>query len=719
MLQRMLAILLLLLFLAPVGTFKTPADAQEECSAQVQAAVAQLLASCADTAPNEVCYGAGAVQITVGDALEPHIFTTPGERAAIEAVIHITSAPYDPATGELGLALLRLPTEHDIAASAEAVEPSASVMPPAPAGVTVTPTGGTVSTGGALNLRAGPGTNYEVQGTLTGMANVVGQATGTDGYIWYQLESGVWARSDVVSYAAEAVIAAPAAATGTLDVYLLGETRLTVAPTTHTLVLQTGSGPLSCAGLPPHSAFIRAPEGTETGLRLNGAALWLNSGIVVTRDNTNDQRLNIGTLYGGASVQPPEGPSTYIPATYSQSFDTQLVGTLITIQNTAGGATQIYTSWNGSAQPYHQIMGTTPLHTDTAIQPHGQVLAPNQSQQYNCQGIDQNGFPTPIMISGWEAGNGTITSTGQFTGNESGAYYILCYTNGFKHKSTDSVILSPDQQLSGLSLSVPNTQMSLGEQQTVSATVNFPDGSTLPVSAQWSANGGLAIEETGYQATLTATAEGTYEITVTLYLPGDLSLTDTVPVSVTVAKSCGNGVCEPPQETPLTCFTDCDIPGCGDGKCSGIESFLNCPTDCPADDGVDDSGSTSPGTSSYQGEGEIVATSINGEGVRTEIFQSGMVITYYPAEYPKDPSKAGLTVTTYPDNHPTQPGEIHTHYPDGRSAFVEPNGFVHTNYPDEYPADPSKAETYTYEYPDEYPANPDLAGAHSINYPND
>jgi len=49
-------------------------------------------------------------------------------------------------------------------------------------------------------LRSGPGTDYEQQGIL--LANspvpVSGQATGTDGALWWQLSDGRWVRSDLV-----------------------------------------------------------------------------------------------------------------------------------------------------------------------------------------------------------------------------------------------------------------------------------------------------------------------------------------------------------------------------------------------------------------------------------------------------------------------------------------------------------------------------------------
>jgi hypothetical protein len=52
-----------------------------------------------------------------------------------------------------------------------------------------------------VNLRSGPGTDYDKAGTLEAgrTALIVGQATGSDGSVWWKLDSGNWVRSDVVT----------------------------------------------------------------------------------------------------------------------------------------------------------------------------------------------------------------------------------------------------------------------------------------------------------------------------------------------------------------------------------------------------------------------------------------------------------------------------------------------------------------------------------------
>ena len=60
-----------------------------------------------------------------------------------------------------------------------------------------------IGTERGANLRQGPGTEYATQGNLPAKERVdaIGQAVGSAGFVWYQLEEGLWVRSDVVEEA--------------------------------------------------------------------------------------------------------------------------------------------------------------------------------------------------------------------------------------------------------------------------------------------------------------------------------------------------------------------------------------------------------------------------------------------------------------------------------------------------------------------------------------
>lgn len=63
----------------------------------------------------------------------------------------------------------------------------------------------TVSASGNVNLRSGPGTIYSISGTMGGGQSraVIGQMTGTDGFVWWQVQFGSWVCSDVVTTAGD------------------------------------------------------------------------------------------------------------------------------------------------------------------------------------------------------------------------------------------------------------------------------------------------------------------------------------------------------------------------------------------------------------------------------------------------------------------------------------------------------------------------------------
>jgi hypothetical protein len=85
------------------------------------------------------------------------------------------------------------------ASQCAASESAASPAPDVPSAVC------TVSSGTDVNQRSGPGTDFELAGTLPNGVNaaVDGQATGADGFVWWRLGEGVWVRSDVVNEAGD------------------------------------------------------------------------------------------------------------------------------------------------------------------------------------------------------------------------------------------------------------------------------------------------------------------------------------------------------------------------------------------------------------------------------------------------------------------------------------------------------------------------------------
>jgi WD40 repeat protein len=63
----------------------------------------------------------------------------------------------------------------------------------------------TITAPGNANLRAGPGTNFDRAGALSAgqTIEIDGQSTAPDGFVWYRLADGTWARSDVLGTPAD------------------------------------------------------------------------------------------------------------------------------------------------------------------------------------------------------------------------------------------------------------------------------------------------------------------------------------------------------------------------------------------------------------------------------------------------------------------------------------------------------------------------------------
>jgi hypothetical protein len=75
----------------------------------------------------------------------------------------------------------------------------------APAPSPTAPSGAAASTcvvtaSKSANLRTGPGTTFDRAGALAAGASqtITGQANGSDGLVWWKLDSGSWVRSDLV-----------------------------------------------------------------------------------------------------------------------------------------------------------------------------------------------------------------------------------------------------------------------------------------------------------------------------------------------------------------------------------------------------------------------------------------------------------------------------------------------------------------------------------------
>ncbi len=80
-----------------------------------------------------------------------------------------------------------------------------SAAPPTETGAAAATVSCSVTANGTANLRSGPGTSFAKSGSLAAgtSQSVTGQATGSDGKVWYQLDGGSYVRSDLVAATGE------------------------------------------------------------------------------------------------------------------------------------------------------------------------------------------------------------------------------------------------------------------------------------------------------------------------------------------------------------------------------------------------------------------------------------------------------------------------------------------------------------------------------------
>jgi hypothetical protein len=83
-------------------------DPMEACSTIVQRALTSLNLACASMERNSVCYGHNHVNATFTEPQARNSFTQPGDRAGIATLQTVQTSPFDPATGQWGLALMKL-----------------------------------------------------------------------------------------------------------------------------------------------------------------------------------------------------------------------------------------------------------------------------------------------------------------------------------------------------------------------------------------------------------------------------------------------------------------------------------------------------------------------------------------------------------------------------------------------------------------------------------
>ena len=170
------------------------------------------------------------------------------------------------------------------------------------------------------------------------------------------------------------------------------------------------------------------------------------------------------------------------------------------------------------------------------ISPQNPTMEVGQSLVFTAQGYDQDDNPCPINDPFWEGEYGTLTPDPNdpqkctFTANQVGNGYIVCWEGtppqATIHGSTDITITEPESQLDRIEVSPSSVSLTIGEDRQFAAKGFDQNGNEIPITPQWSTDGGT-IDQTGKY---TATEVG--DFTVTASVQGS-SVTGTASVHVT------------------------------------------------------------------------------------------------------------------------------------------------------------------------------------------
>lgn len=244
-----------------------------------------------------MCYGFNRVDATFFQTVDEDFFSAPADRAALTDVAAVQTAPLDAALEQWGVALLNVQANVPNTLPGQAVTfillgdaRVENAVDPDSDFEAVDPVRVSVTTGGRINVRSGPGTTFNVSSTAD-----PGQLFDVDA----RNEAGDWLR--VAGQAPYEWIFADLV--GPQDGTRAQFADLPVVPETAASPMQafyfrTGIGRPACEEA-PDLLVIQGPQEVRVALNVNGAEVELGSTIAL-----KSSELTFGTLLGDGSVRP-------------------------------------------------------------------------------------------------------------------------------------------------------------------------------------------------------------------------------------------------------------------------------------------------------------------------------------------------------------------------------------------------------------------------------
>lgn len=270
----------MLLTLLLLSTFAASAQTGlKTCPVFIEEALSQLGPNCADMGRNTVCYGYNRVDASFVTEVAADFFSAPSDRAQLVSLDTIQTAPLVVEQNQWGIAVMKAQVNvpgtlpgtgvtflllGDVSLT-NAVNPEEAAQTVEPANVTV---GGTT-----VNLRSGPGTQYNVVGAA--LPGTVLQADGiNDVGDWVRVTDPGgygWIFRELISNYEESFAGLPV---------VTPETR---APM-QAFYFSTGVGRSSCLEA-PEVMVIQGPKQVRVSLNMNGTQINLGSTLAFTGEH--------------------------------------------------------------------------------------------------------------------------------------------------------------------------------------------------------------------------------------------------------------------------------------------------------------------------------------------------------------------------------------------------------------------------------------------------
>ena len=272
----------------------------DECPTAIQQALLSAGQFCPNVGRNQVCYGNTLVSASNWEGAPLPDFGQPGNLVDAADVASLVTAPFDIATKNWGVAVMRLqanipdtlPGQNVTFVVFGDVDLQNQVAP----GQIVAPNELSGTTLSNPNLRAGPGTNWNVVGSLKegDKLSVIGKdATGN----WLQVvnQSQVrWVATRFVQLEGDA---------GTLDVIdPKNKNQLLYQAPMQAFVVKTRVNDTQCDSVPTGGMIVQSPEHLTVNFLANGIEMSVGSTALLRFDDAKGN-LHVVTLAGNVGVK--------------------------------------------------------------------------------------------------------------------------------------------------------------------------------------------------------------------------------------------------------------------------------------------------------------------------------------------------------------------------------------------------------------------------------